>query len=79
MFELAGVSEVVMTNDPLDPEEGPLWEKGAPDAIRAFMPVLRLDRILNKWPDHWSVLESKGYAVDRDASGAIRLPRSAGS
>src|SRR5215475_4686881 len=26
VLELAGVSEVVMTNDPLDPGEAPLWE-----------------------------------------------------
>ena len=63
-----------MTNDPLDPVEGPLWENGtAPDGSSLrdvrFHPVLRLDRILNKWPDHWSVLESKGYAVDRNATG----------
>jgi hypothetical protein len=74
VFELAGISEAVMTNDPLDPEEGPLWENGAaPDGSilndARFHPVLRLDRILNKWLDHWSVLESKGYAVDRNASG----------
>ena len=29
VLELSGVSEVVMTNDPLDPEEAPLWEQGA--------------------------------------------------
>jgi hypothetical protein len=45
-LELAGVSEVAMTNDPLDPEEAPLWEKGA-EADGRFLPVLRLDRILN--------------------------------
>lgn len=67
VFKLAGISEAVMTNDPLDPEEGPLWEKGAPRDAR-FHPVLRLDRILNKWPDHWRILHSKGYAVDENAS-----------
>ena len=41
-----------MTNDPLDPDEAPLWENGAAPDPR-FHPVLRLDRILNKWPDHW--------------------------
>jgi hypothetical protein len=46
VFALAGVSEVVMTNDPLDPEEAPLWESGAlPGA--GFKAALRLDRILN--------------------------------
>ena len=46
VLELAGVSEVVMTNDPLDPDEAPLWESGvAPDV--GFRPALRLDRMLN--------------------------------
>src|SRR5579862_1951471 len=68
VFELAGISEVVMTNDPLDPEEAPLWEHGAaPDP--QFHPVLRLDRILNKWADHHSVLASQGYAVNQGATG----------
>jgi hypothetical protein len=58
----------VMTNDPLDPEEAPAWEAGAaPDT--QFHPVLRLDRILNKWPGHWNVLRSKGFDVDEQASG----------
>lgn len=68
VFELAGISEVVMTNDPLDPQEAPLWEAGAPPD-RQFHPVLRLDRILNKWGEHWQALVSKGYAVDTNASG----------
>jgi len=68
VLELSGVSDVVMTNDPLDPEEGPQWEQGVERDPR-FHSVLRLDRILNKWPEHWSVLESKGYGVDRQASG----------
>ncbi len=67
VFKLAGISEAVMTNDPLDPEEAPLWEQGTPDDA-LLHPVLRLDRILNKWPDHWQVLQSKGYKVDRDLS-----------
>lgn len=68
VFDLAGISEVVMTNDPLDPEEGPLWERGI-ECLPTFHPVLRLDRILNRWQEHWQVLESKGYAVSADASG----------
>ncbi|HLK47373.1 MAG TPA: hypothetical protein VKT49_04510 [Bryobacteraceae bacterium] len=68
VFELAGISEVVMTNDPLDPQEAPLWEAGAARDAQ-FQPVLRLDRILNKWAEHWKVLVSQGYAVDEQASG----------
>jgi hypothetical protein len=68
VFDLAGVSEVVMTNDPLDPDEAPLWEQGAKSDPQ-FHPVLRLDRILNKWPDHCRVLAAQGYAVNDDATG----------
>ena len=67
VFALAGISEAVMTNDPLDPDEAPLWERGAERDAR-FRPVLRLDRVLNKWADHWRVLEAKGFAVDEAAS-----------
>ena len=75
VFALAGISEVVMTNDPLDPEEAALWEKGAePDG--QFHAVLRLDRILDRWAEHWSVLAAKGYRValqlDRGVLNEVR-------
>jgi hypothetical protein len=68
VFKLAGISEVAMTNDPLDPEEAPQWENGA-ERDPQFHPVLRLDRILNRWTDHWRVLLGKGYAVEEGAGG----------
>ncbi len=68
VFDLAGVSEVVMTNDPLDPDEARYWENGA-ERDDQFHAVLRLDRILNKWAEHWRALVSKGYDVDEAASG----------
>src|SRR2546429_3753470 len=46
VFRLAGISEVVMTNDPLDPAETALWEWGV-EREPAFHAALRLDRILN--------------------------------
>jgi hypothetical protein len=67
VFALAGISEVVMTNDPLDPDEGPMWERA--DSHPQFHPVLRLDRVLNKWAEHWRVLEAQGYKVDATAAG----------
>jgi hypothetical protein len=68
VFELAGISEAVMTNDPLDPNEAPLWEHGAAPDPR-FHAVLRLDRILEKWDENWQVLENQGYRVDAGAGG----------
>ena len=68
VFRLSGVSDVIMTNDPLDPAEAPEWQKSpAPDA--RFHAVLRLDRILNKWSDHWEKVKAAGYDVDASASG----------
>jgi hypothetical protein len=68
VFQLAGVSSVVMTNDPLDPEERPVWINGSQQHSQ-FHAVLRLDRILWGWPNHWQQVASQGYAVDERASG----------
>ncbi|MDZ4797289.1 MAG: glucuronate isomerase [Bryobacteraceae bacterium] len=67
VLQLSGVSDVVMTNDPLDPKEAPLWA-ARPQADPRFHAVLRLDRILNKWSDHWEILRAQGYSVDESAS-----------
>ncbi|MFL6415874.1 MAG: glucuronate isomerase [Bryobacteraceae bacterium] len=68
VFELAGITAAVMTNDPLDPQEAPLWEAN-PASDKHFHAVLRLDRILNKWADNWQTLASQGYKVSADLSG----------
>jgi hypothetical protein len=47
VLKLAGVSEVVMTNDPLDAAEASLWEQGAKRDPR-FHAALRLDTFLNQ-------------------------------
>src|SRR5215472_6145929 len=47
-LDMAGLSDVVMTNDPLDPAEGPRWEAGV-DRHPRFHAALRLDGILNRW------------------------------
>jgi hypothetical protein len=69
VFRLAGVSEVVMTNDPLDPAEAPCWLNDYRRDPR-FHAALRLDRILTKWPLHWEVLRAQGYDVDGSGGGA---------
>lgn len=75
VFEMAGMSEAVMTNDPLDPDEAPYWEQGA-HRHRMLHPVLRLDRILNRWDQHWQKLQSQGYKVEQTASdSAVEVRR----
>jgi hypothetical protein len=56
VFRLAGISEVVMTNDPLDPEEAAAWERGA-ERDSQFHAVLRLDRVLKTWNERWSTAD----------------------
>jgi len=68
VFRMAGLESVVMTNDPLDPAEAPLWHRGAA-AHPQFHPVLRLDRVLSLWPQHWQAVEAQGYRVDANAGG----------
>ena len=68
VFRLAGIDQAVMTNDPLDPTEVPAWEAN-PATDKRFHAVLRLDRILNKWAQHWEVLKEQGYDVAADGSG----------
>ena len=66
-LRMAGVNLVVMTNDPLDPEEASVWLKGV-NTHRNFRAVLRLDRILVSWPSHWQALAGQGYQVSEQAS-----------
>jgi hypothetical protein len=68
VFRMAGVDKVVMTNDPLDPEEAPVWMNGG-QRHSQFQAVLRLDRILYGWPNHWQELARQGYDVDEKTSG----------
>jgi len=48
VFDIARVSSVVMTNDPLDETEGRIWNSGI-DVDHRFKSSLRLDRLLNDW------------------------------
>jgi len=68
VLQMAGINTVVMTNDPLDADESPLWLKGVADHTQ-FHAVLRLDRILCTWHDHWQAVVAQGYSVDAQATG----------
>ncbi len=72
VLQLAGISLVVMTNDPLDPAEASIWKNGVANHSQ-FRAVLRLDRILCTWPAHWQVLAGQGYHVDELAAGKSAL------
>lgn len=57
VLRLAGVDSVVMTNDPLDPIETALWDRGV-DPDPRFHAALRLDRLVNGFPDRHAELDA---------------------
>jgi hypothetical protein len=63
VFQKAGLRDCVMTNDPFDDAERPLWLKGHPRDPR-FKAALRIDPVLLGWRDAWKRLKSWGYKVD---------------
>lgn len=68
VLEVAGVSDVVMTNDPFDAQEAHVWESGAASDGR-FHAALRMDRLLNDWEHTAAELASRGYEVDARFGG----------
>ncbi|HWA84271.1 MAG TPA: hypothetical protein VG820_12580, partial [Fimbriimonadaceae bacterium] len=62
IFELSGVEAVVMTNDPFDDRESPHWRK-EPERDPRFHAALRLDPLLNDWPNAERRLLDWGYGV----------------
>lgn len=65
VMAMAGVDRIVMTNDPLDPQERMLWDAELAHDER-FHSAMRLDRILNHWPEYWRDIAAQGYDVRWD-------------
>ncbi len=65
---IAGVTEIVMTNDPFDPVEVSVWKAGMDEDSR-FRAALRLDVLLNDWPRASEFLKEQGYAVYEELGG----------
>ncbi|NLH99626.1 MAG: glucuronate isomerase [Chthonomonadales bacterium] len=68
VLDMAGVDWLVMTNDPFDGEEAALWRAGVTGTSR-YRAALRLDRMLNAWPEACELLQAGGYAVTEDVTG----------
>src|SRR5690554_5202276 len=59
VFNVAGVKEVVMTNDPFDEVERDIWERTGNNDPR-FKAALRVDPLLNDYPKSYKILQSMG-------------------
>ncbi|MEP6703189.1 MAG: glucuronate isomerase, partial [Acidobacteriota bacterium] len=62
VLKISKVSDVVMTNDPLDTAEMEVWDAGRQLDPR-FHAALRLDRLLNGWADAVPLIKGQGYKV----------------
>src|SRR5690606_8171117 len=67
VLRVANLESVVMTNDPFDPLERPVWEGGFNGDPR-FHGVLRIDPLLNDWTNSYQRLQADGYNVSVDLS-----------
>lgn len=66
VLEEANVETVVMTNDPFDDTERPVWERGEGNADPRFRAALRIDPILMDWDNSAARLESWGYKTAKE-------------
>ncbi len=62
VLDIACVSNIVMTNDPLDEAEIKVWN-GDEKIDSRFHAALRLDRILNGWTEAAPLVSKQGYEV----------------
>jgi hypothetical protein len=65
VLKIARVSDVVMTNDPLDEDEIKVWNGGEKIDER-FHAALRLDRVLNGWADAVPLMQKQNYKVSEN-------------
>ena len=68
VFETANLESVVMTNDPFDDLERPIWLNGFKRDPR-FHAALRMDGLLNAWSTAVPKLNGWGYTVNEDFGG----------
>ena len=72
VFRTANVSAVVMTNDPFDGAEAPLWLSGKRIDPR-FRGALRIDDLLVNWPTTYPLVRNMGYDVEQHLTGNTLL------
>ncbi|MBI5093717.1 MAG: glucuronate isomerase [Candidatus Hydrogenedentes bacterium] len=63
VFKAANLECAVMTNDPFDAGERPVWESGYAGDPR-FHAALRIDPLLNDWANACPKLKASGYDVE---------------
>ena len=67
VFNLAGVESVVMTNDPFDDNERPIWDTVG-NGDERFHAALRIDPLLNDYSSVYQKIQQWGYNVEETAN-----------
>lgn len=62
VLEMSLVSDLVMTNDPFSDQEVQVWQSGV-ELDPRFHASLRLDTLLNDWPNAVEALKSQGFSA----------------
>lgn len=70
VFAVANIEKAVMTNDPFDDMERPVWEGGFGGDPR-FEAALRIDPLINDWVNTAPKLAAWGYEVDASLSACV--------
>lgn len=74
-MKMAGVTDIVMTNDVFNEEEAAYWEAEAPQHPKMHA-ALRMDPLLNDWEHAAATLSTRGYAahhtLDETGIGSAR-------
>jgi len=65
VFELSNVKYVIMTNDPFDKKEQQVWNKAGHTDTR-FKAALRIDGLLNNYPQNLAEINNQGFEVKSD-------------
>jgi len=65
VMQLAGVSDIVMTNDVFHEPETAYWKSEAAQHPKLHA-ALRMDPLLNNWEQTYQILNGQGYAATRE-------------
>ncbi len=65
VLKMSRVSDIVMTNDPLDEDEIAVWN-GDEKIDSRFHAALRLDRLLNGWAEAVPLMQKQNYRVSKN-------------
>jgi len=71
VLSISHVSDIVMTNDPLDETEIKVWNNGDEKLDSRFHAALRLDRLLNGWTEAVPLINKQRFQVSANLDESV--------